>query len=150
MQSIIKRILPILILGIVIDFSITSLTFFSANDTEFEFQSVIAAEPPANNKETSTESSPSKSLDTPETQNFIRQKWQLLKGELRWDVYEIFVGTFLSIIGLAAIALALFRWKSKDLSLISFGILCFLNGARTSAVIFFFDISNFDIFFWFL
>ncbi len=141
MQSIIKKILPILILGILIDFSTSSLTLFKANNAVFAFQSAIAAEPPGKNKETSTESSPLLSLDTPEAQNSIIQKWQLLKGELRWDVYEILIGTFLAVVGLAAITLALFRWKPNDLSLISFGILCFLNGARSSAVQFFFDAS---------
>jgi sigma-B regulation protein RsbU (phosphoserine phosphatase) len=58
----------------------------------------------------------------------------------RWDVYEIIYGTFLSIIGLALIALSLLRWKTIDLSLISFGLLCFLYGARTKAFQFLFDI----------
>jgi sigma-B regulation protein RsbU (phosphoserine phosphatase) len=58
----------------------------------------------------------------------------------RGDIYEIIFGTFLSIIGLALIALSLLRWKTIDLSLISFGILCFLYGARTRASLFLFDI----------
>ena len=58
----------------------------------------------------------------------------------RRDIYEIIFGTFLSIIGLAMIALSLLRWKANDLSLISFGMLCFLYGARTRAFEFLFDI----------
>ena len=62
-------------------------------------------------------------------------------GDLsRRDIYEIIFGTFLSIIGLALIALSLLRWKANDLSLISFGILCFLYGARTRAFHLLFDI----------
>jgi serine phosphatase RsbU (regulator of sigma subunit) len=139
MQSIIKKILPILILGILIEFSVSSLILFSANDAEFDFRSVYAAKTTEDNKRISPESGTSPDLKLSEEQNFIEQKWQQLKGELRWDVYEILVGTFLAVIGLAAITFALFRWKRKDLSLISFGIFCFLNGARTSAVLFFFD-----------
>jgi sigma-B regulation protein RsbU (phosphoserine phosphatase) len=58
----------------------------------------------------------------------------------RQDIHEIIFGTFLSIIGLALIALSLLRWKANDLSLISFGMLCFLYGARTRAFEFLFDI----------
>lgn len=139
MQSIIKRILPILILGILIDFSASSLTLFKANDAVIDFQSVTAAQTSVNNKEISSKSGDLLYLETPEEQNFVKQKWQLLKGEFQWDIYEILVGTFLSIIGLAAITLALFRWIPNDLSLISFGMFCFLYGARTNAFQFFFD-----------
>jgi len=38
-----------------------------------------------------------------------------------------------------AVALALYRWKANDLSLISFGIFCFFYGARSSAVQFLVD-----------
>ena len=61
-------------------------------------------------------------------------------GLARWDIYEIIFGTFLSVIGLALIALSLLRWKKIDLSLISFGIVCFLYGARTKAFQFLFDV----------
>ncbi len=96
MQSIIKKILLILILGIVIDLSITSLTLFNANDAEFEFQSAIAAETPGDNKDISPESGTPSNIKMSGEQHLIEQKWQLLKGKLRWDVYEILVGTFLS------------------------------------------------------
>ncbi len=58
----------------------------------------------------------------------------------RLDIYEIIFGTLLSLIGLTLITLSLLRWKANDLSLISFGILCFLYGARTKAFQFLFDI----------
>jgi serine phosphatase RsbU (regulator of sigma subunit) len=141
MQSIINKILLFLILGILIDFSASSLTLFKADNVLFDSYSVIAAETPGDNKDISPESDTSSDLKMSGEQDFREQKWHLLKGKLRWDIYEILVGTCLSIIGFAAISLALFRWKSDDLSLISFGVFCFLYGARTSAVIFFFDAS---------
>ena len=58
----------------------------------------------------------------------------------RWDIYEIIFGTLISLVGFILIAIALWRWQSNDLSLISFGILCFLYGARTRAFQFLFDI----------
>jgi serine phosphatase RsbU (regulator of sigma subunit) len=141
MQSIIKKILLILILGILIEFSASSLTLFKVNDAHFDSHSVIAAETPEDSKGLTPESGTTLNFKMTGEQDYIEQKWQLLKGILRWDIYEILVGTFLSVIGLAAIMLALFRWKPQGLSLISFGIFCFLNGARTSAVLFFFDVT---------
>ena len=41
----------------------------------------------------------------------------------RWDIFEIVFGMFLSLIGFALIVLSLLRWKTIDLSLISFGAL---------------------------
>jgi sigma-B regulation protein RsbU (phosphoserine phosphatase) len=49
----------------------------------------------------------------------------------RWEIYEVLFGTHMVIIGLVAVALGLYRWNAHDLSLISFGIFCFLYGART-------------------
>jgi serine phosphatase RsbU (regulator of sigma subunit) len=72
------------------------------------------------------------STATPQSQKF--------KVLARWDIYEIIFGTLLSLVGLALIVLSFLRWKSNDLSLISFGILCFLYGARTKAFQFLFDI----------
>ena len=57
----------------------------------------------------------------------------------RWEFYEVLFGTFMIIIGLVAVALALYRWKANDLSLISFGIFCFFYGARNSVVQFLVD-----------
>ena len=148
MQSIIKKIVPLLILSILVEFSLSSLTLFIANHAVLNFQSVYAAETPGDKKDISTESGTPSNLKLSGEQDFRKQKWQLLKGEFRWDVYEILVGTFLSIIGLAAVALALFRWKPNDLSLISFGILCFLNGARTNAFQFFFDATPWFWYYW--
>ena len=51
----------------------------------------------------------------------------------RLDVYEFIVGIFLSGLGLVALVLAFLRWKTKDRLLISFGVFCFLYGARTNA-----------------
>ena len=70
----------------------------------------------------------------------------------RWDIYEIIYGSFLSVIGLVLIALSLLRWKRIDLSLVSFGILCFLYGARTRAFQFLFDIPllPWTYMFWFI
>lgn len=148
MQSSLKKIFPILIIGFLIEFSASSLTLFKANNVLFDSHSIIAAETPGDNKAISPESGTPLDLKTSGEQNLIKRKWQLLKGELRWDVYEILVGTFLSIIGLAAITLALFRWKPKDLSLISFGIFCFLYGARTNAFQFFFGASPWFWYYW--
>jgi len=57
----------------------------------------------------------------------------------RWEIYEVLLGTFMIIIGLVAVALAVYRWKANDLSLISFGIFSFFYGARSSAVQFLVD-----------
>jgi serine phosphatase RsbU (regulator of sigma subunit) len=43
------------------------------------------------------------------------------------------------IIGLVAVTLAFYRWTPHDLSLVSFGIFCFLYGARSSAIQFLVD-----------
>ena len=58
----------------------------------------------------------------------------------RSDLLELLFGSFLLFIGLAAIALSLFRWKANDLSLISFGVFCFFYGARSKALPILFDI----------
>jgi sigma-B regulation protein RsbU (phosphoserine phosphatase) len=57
----------------------------------------------------------------------------------RLHIFELLIGAFLSVSGLAAIGLSFFRRKRKDLLLISFGIFCFLYGARTRAFQFLFD-----------
>jgi hypothetical protein len=134
MQSIIRKILPILILGLLISLTYPSLNLFIASDTLSDFQSVYAAETQRDNPDIAPESG---TQPIPEMSR--EQRWQLLKGELRWDVYEILVGAVLVIVGLVTIVLAVFRWKSNDLSLISFGILCFLFGARYNALQFLFN-----------
>ena len=55
------------------------------------------------------------------------------------EIRELLFGVFLSIIGLTAIALSFLRWKANDLSLISFGVFCFLYGARVEALHFLFN-----------
>ncbi len=52
----------------------------------------------------------------------------------RSEIYEVILGTFMIIVGLFALALALYRWNPKDLSLIAFGAFCFIYGARSSAI----------------
>ena len=60
----------------------------------------------------------------------------------RLDVYEFIIGIFLSGLGLVALVLAFLRWKTKDWLLISFGVFCFLYGARTNAFQFLFEASR--------
>ena len=49
------------------------------------------------------------------------------------DISVLLFGINMAIIGLLAVALALYRWKANDLSLISFGVFCFIYGARSGA-----------------
>jgi hypothetical protein len=65
-----------------------------------------------------------------------KDSWDLPQLEL----LEFLFGSFLLFLGLTTIVLSLFRWKANDLSLIFFGIFCFLYGARTSALKFLFDL----------
>lgn len=58
------------------------------------------------------------------------------------NVRELLFGVLLSIIGLAAIALSFLRWRTNDLSLILFGVFCFLYGARTQALHFLFNVPQ--------
>lgn len=143
MQSLIKKILPFLIVGILVELSASSLSPFKANNLLFDSHSVIAAETPGEDRDISSEPGSPPNLEMTTQQAFAeqRKKWQQLTGEFRWDIYEILVGTIFLIVGLAAIMLALLRWRPNDLSLLSFGILCFLNGARLSAFQFFFNVS---------
>ena len=63
----------------------------------------------------------------------------MIAFQSRWEIYEVLFGTQMVIVGLVAVGLAVYRWKAKDLSLISFGIFCFLYGARTRAFQFLVD-----------
>jgi len=65
-----------------------------------------------------------------------KDSWHLPRS----DLLEFLFGSFLLLIGLTTIVLSLFRWKANDLSLIFFGVFCFIYGARTSALKFLFDI----------
>ena len=49
---------------------------------------------------------------------------------LEMDFGGIAAGLFLSSVGLISIVISLFRLKSKDLSLLNFGLFCSLNGIR--------------------
>jgi hypothetical protein len=60
----------------------------------------------------------------------------------RAEIYEVILGTFMIILGLFALALALYRWNPKDLSLIAFGAFCFIYGARSSAIQFLLDTTH--------
>lgn len=66
---------------------------------------------------------------------------QNLTFQNRLDIYEFFVGIMLSVLGIAAVAISLLRWKAKDLLVISFGLFSLLYGARTNAFRYLFDIS---------
>jgi hypothetical protein len=59
----------------------------------------------------------------------------------RWEVIDMLFGTHLVVIGLMALALACYRWKRNDPSLISFGVFCILYGTRTEALRFMFEAS---------
>jgi serine phosphatase RsbU (regulator of sigma subunit) len=141
MPTIIKKILPFLILGILVELSASSLSLFKANNLLFVSRSVIAAETPGEERDISSEPGTPPSLEMTTQQAFAeqRKKWQQLTGEFRWDIYEILVGIFLVFIGLTAVLLALFRWNPNDLSLLSFGVFCFLFGARLNTFRFFVD-----------
>ena len=67
---------------------------------------------------------------------------ELPKFNRRLDVYEFIVGILLISLGLYSVVLACLRWKRKNLFLISFGVFCFLYGARTNAFYFLFDASR--------
>ena len=73
------------------------------------------------------------------TEKINHQTTTTVTFQSRSEIYEIFFGTLMIIIGLAALALALYRWNPKDLSLISFGAFCFVYGARSSAIQFLLD-----------
>jgi len=70
----------------------------------------------------------------------------------RGDIIELLFGVIITIIGLLAVTLALYRWKAKDLSLIAFGVFCSFYGARTRAFQFLLDAHPvfWDYFQWFL
>jgi sigma-B regulation protein RsbU (phosphoserine phosphatase) len=52
------------------------------------------------------------------------------RSQLRWELINVAVGVLLSAIGLGGIALYFFRRKSRDLTLIYFGLFSFLYGFR--------------------
>ncbi len=68
-----------------------------------------------------------------------------LKAQLRANILLILLGVLLAAMGVSAIAIFTLRWKTKDLSLISFGVFCALYGVRllvrTDVLELFFDVS---------
>ena len=145
MLTIIRKILLILLLGVLFNFSVSNITLFKANYAFFDFQSAYATETPAADKVISSEIVTPSNLEVSKDHDTRAQRWQILKREFEWEVYEILVGTFMVLVGIAAIVLAFFRWRANDLSLISFGLFCFLFGARTNVFPFVFDAP---IWFW--
>jgi serine phosphatase RsbU (regulator of sigma subunit) len=138
MHTHIGKILSVLILGSIWIVFIPGAPCPQSIASELGAHVAFAAQTPAENKEISPKSG-KLYLEWSGESEFIATKWRLLRDLLRWDVFEILLGTFFLILGLAAITLALFRWKSNDLSLVSFGIFCFLFGARTNAFQFYFE-----------
>ena len=139
MPIIIRKILTIFLLGVLFIFYALSTTLFKPNIAFFDLKSAYATETPAANKDISPELVIPSNLQVSKDHDTKAQKWRILKLEFEWEVYEILVGIFLVFIGLAAILLALLRWRSNDLSLISFGIFCFLFGARLNTFRFIFN-----------
>ena len=70
---------------------------------------------------------------------------QQLKAQLQANILLILLGILLIALGFSAIILFAFRWKTKELSLISFGVFCVLYGVRllvrTDVLELFFDTS---------
>lgn len=62
-----------------------------------------------------------------------------LKDTHQSEVIEIFFGTFISLLGLTCVIIAVFKRKSGDYTLVSFGVTCLVYAARTQAYLFFFD-----------
>ena len=59
----------------------------------------------------------------------------------RLDGYEFIVGVLLTALGIITIVLGCWRWKKKDLALLSFGAFCLLWGARLNLFQFLFEPS---------
>jgi serine phosphatase RsbU (regulator of sigma subunit) len=70
---------------------------------------------------------------------------QQLKAQLQANILLILFGVLLIALGFSAIILFAFRWKTKELSLIAFGVFCMLYGGRllirTDVLGLFFDTS---------
>ena len=60
----------------------------------------------------------------------LLQPVTMTPSELRWDLLNVGVGVLLLVIGLAAISLFFFRFKSRDRSLIYFGSFTILYAIR--------------------
>jgi sigma-B regulation protein RsbU (phosphoserine phosphatase) len=60
----------------------------------------------------------------------LLQPVTMTASELRWDLLNVGVGVLLLVIGLAAISLFFFRFKSRDRSLVYFGLFTILYALR--------------------
>jgi hypothetical protein len=63
----------------------------------------------------------------------LLQPVTLTPSELRWDLLNVGVGVLLVVVGLAAISLFFFRVKSRDRSLVYFGLFTILYAVRLLA-----------------
>ena len=82
------------------------------------------------------------------TQQNNYQIFPTVSFDSRSEVYEMILGTFMIILGFFGLALALYRWNPKDLSLIAFGTFCFIYGARSSAIEFLLDTTHIFWVYW--
>jgi phosphoserine phosphatase RsbU/P len=60
----------------------------------------------------------------------LLQPVTMTPSELRWDLLNVGVGVLLVVVGLAAISLFFFRFKSRDRSLVYFGLFTILYAIR--------------------
>ena len=60
----------------------------------------------------------------------LLQPVTMTPSQLRWDLLSVGVGVLLLVVGLAAIVLFLFRFKSRDRSLVYFGLFTILYATR--------------------
>jgi hypothetical protein len=126
MNSLFKKIILISGLGIFILIAYVYISMVVAPNSGQTFK--LFADAHAADIKTAGEQSPPAPPDLP-------------KFNRRLDVYEFIVGILLISLGLIAVVLAGLRWNTKNLFLISFGVFCFLYGARTNAFQFLFDAS---------
>ncbi len=117
MQHSIEKFLFFALLGI---FTLSLPVYLNASETDESGLLIRPASGEHKNEQTSSE---------PNNQHTASS----VTLQSRWDIYELLFGINMAIIGLLAVALALYRWKANDLSLISFGVFCFIYGARSGA-----------------
>jgi len=127
MNSLSKKIILISGLGISLLFAYMYLSILIPSNNDHSFN--LYAHAYAADIKTAGEQSPPVVPDLP-------------KFNRRLEVYEFIIGILLISLGLVAVVLACLRWKTKNLFLISFGVFCFLYGARTNALHFLFDASR--------
>ena len=64
-----------------------------------------------------------------------------IPNHIRREILDISVGWLLMLLGIVLMLIAIWRWRSDDYTLVSFGVLCFLYGARTSFLLFLLDLN---------